>query len=414
MPTYTPPAEVAQNAREALAQRDLKPASERGMTLVGLARARQLSERRPISIETIRRMVSYFARHEVDKTGATWDDWGKGRQAWNGWGGDAGRDWAERILKEYKTMNKKGLRNMDVEIAFKVEDGQFYVMDDNGEYKIFTDNIGDFLRLLLFKMNYTAKEIDNELLPMPTPIKAARRHSEQDMKMIRKLRNTMKSALVILTDLGDDGIEDDAGEMMPPPTPAKMLNEHNMVLQESYTAIVSELGKFTQSDAHYMTENPFAATGIKCANCVFYSAGMCSIVEGEIADEAICKLWIIQPEMITETPAEMETEPAVEIDVEVAALVDRNTTPAQREEMPAGDFVIPETRNFPVVTPDDIPAAVSSWGRYEGSITFDVFKRRIIRLAQRKGAEFVAKLPQAWLDEMNAKAAAIREVLNRD
>ena len=350
MPTYTPPAEVAQNAREALAQRDLKPASERGMTLAGLARARQLSERRPISIETIRRMVSYFARHEVDKDGATWDDWGKGRQAWNGWGGDAGRDWAERILKEYESMETK----------------------------------------------------------------AGQRHSSDDMKMIRKLRNTMKTALQLIQDLGDDGADDDNEEYPAAVSAVRALNEHNMVLQESYTAIVSELGKFTQSDAHYMTENPFAATGIKCANCVFYSAGMCSIVEGEIADEAICKLWIIQPEMITETPAEMETEPAVEIDVEVAALVDRNTTPAQREEMPAGDFVIPETRNFPVVTPDDIPAAVSSWGRYEGSITFDVFKRRIIRLAQRKGAEFVAKLPQAWLDEMNAKAAAIREVLNRD
>lgn len=298
--------------------------------------------------------------------------------------------------------------------------------------------------------------------------KAGQRHSSDDMKMIRKLRNTMKTALQLIQDLGDDGADDDNEEYPAAVSAVRALNEHNMVLQESYTAIVSELGKFTQSDAHYMTENPFAANGIKCGNCVFYSAGMCSIVDGEITDEAICKLWIIQPELITQSPAEMEPEPAVEIDVEVAALVDRNikkiapmsrqrameivlqwaqsnpdhpsmvyesmenmlmngeipdalaalvdrnTTPAQREEMPAGDFVIPETRNFPVVTPDDIPAAVSSWGRYEGSITFDVFKRRIIRLAQRKGAEFVAKLPQAWLDEMNAKAAAIREVLNRD
>jgi hypothetical protein len=64
--------------------------------------------------------------------------------------------------------------------------------------------------------------------------------------------------------------------------------------------------------------------------------------------------------------------------------------------MPAGDFVIPETRNFPVVTPDDIPAAVSSWGRYTGDVSFDEFKRRLIALAKRKGSAFVDALPAEW------------------
>jgi hypothetical protein len=85
---------------------------------------------------------------------------------------------------------------------------------------------------------------------------------------------------------------------------------------------------------------------------------------------------------------------------EIAAIEDRNTTPAQREEMPAGDFVIPETRNFPIVTPGDIDAAVSSWGRYRGDVSFETFKARLIELAKAKGEEFVARLPQAWKDEM--------------
>jgi hypothetical protein len=87
---------------------------------------------------------------------------------------------------------------------------------------------------------------------------------------------------------------------------------------------------------------------------------------------------------------------------EVAAIEDRETTPAERADMPAGDFVIPETRNFPIVTPGDIDAAVSSWGRYEGDITFETFKARLIVLAVTKGPEFVARLPQAWKDEMAA------------
>ena len=66
-----------------------------------IARARDLANRRPVSLDTIRRMASYFARHLVDKQGATWADKGKGWQAWNGWGGDPGRTWAHSILRRY-------------------------------------------------------------------------------------------------------------------------------------------------------------------------------------------------------------------------------------------------------------------------------------------------------------------------
>ena len=44
-----------------------------------------------------RRQISYYL--EGDKQGATWDDYGKGRQAWDGWGGDAGQAWANRIVE---------------------------------------------------------------------------------------------------------------------------------------------------------------------------------------------------------------------------------------------------------------------------------------------------------------------------
>jgi len=109
MPTYVPPQEVADVAKEALQVRQSKPPSQRGGTTIGIARANQLANRRPISIETIYRMVSYFDRHEVDKQGSTWDEYGKGKQAWNLWGGDVGRTWANRIVKEYEMQDKKSL-----------------------------------------------------------------------------------------------------------------------------------------------------------------------------------------------------------------------------------------------------------------------------------------------------------------
>ena len=105
--SYTPPASVAANARRALDVRKAKPPSQRGMTPVGIARATQLASRSPVSLSTIQRMASYFARHEVDKEGSTWSEQGKGWQAWMGWGGDEGRTWANSILaKQEKSMQK--------------------------------------------------------------------------------------------------------------------------------------------------------------------------------------------------------------------------------------------------------------------------------------------------------------------
>jgi phage gp29-like protein len=95
-----PTEDMAKAAQDALEIRRQKPASQRGMTSVGIARARDISNRSELSAETVKRMVSFFARHEVDKKGETWDEKGKGWQAWHGWGGDAGREWANAKLKQ--------------------------------------------------------------------------------------------------------------------------------------------------------------------------------------------------------------------------------------------------------------------------------------------------------------------------
>jgi HK97 family phage portal protein len=101
-----PPASVASNAARALEVRGEKPPSQRGMTAVGIARARDLANRVAVSEETIRRMAAYFERHEVDKQGATWDEQGAGWQAWNGWGGDEGRAWSRRKVEEFDRARK--------------------------------------------------------------------------------------------------------------------------------------------------------------------------------------------------------------------------------------------------------------------------------------------------------------------
>ena len=105
--SFTPPQGVRDNALRALKKRAEQPPSKRGMTAVGIARARDLSNGVSVSPETIKRMVAYFTRHEIDKQGSTWGEYGKGRQAWDGWGGDEGFTWSKKVLAQMDKADEK-------------------------------------------------------------------------------------------------------------------------------------------------------------------------------------------------------------------------------------------------------------------------------------------------------------------
>lgn len=97
---FQPPQKVAEHAEKGLQLRD---AFDRGGTDVGVARARDLKNRENLTPDTIDRMVSYFARHEVDKDADNFgndDNPSAGYIAWLLWGGDAGRKWAKGIKDE--------------------------------------------------------------------------------------------------------------------------------------------------------------------------------------------------------------------------------------------------------------------------------------------------------------------------
>jgi lambda family phage portal protein len=106
---FTPPQGARDAAKRALNVRETKPPSQRGMTPVGLARARDLINGVKMSPDTVRRMKAFFDRHEVDKKGSTFGEQGKGWQAWNGWGGDAGFSWARKVVGQMESRDKKEL-----------------------------------------------------------------------------------------------------------------------------------------------------------------------------------------------------------------------------------------------------------------------------------------------------------------
>ena len=94
------------DAMKAEARRGLEWRKEfkRGGTEVGVARARDISNGRELSIDTVRRMHSYFARHEVDKKAEGFRPGEKGypsagRIAWALWSGNSGRAFAARVVK---------------------------------------------------------------------------------------------------------------------------------------------------------------------------------------------------------------------------------------------------------------------------------------------------------------------------
>lgn len=75
----------------------------------------------------------------------------------------------------------------------------------------------------------------------------------------------------------------------------------------------------------------------------------------------------------------------------------------KRSELKDSDFLFPETRSFPIVTPQDIPDAISNFGRMKGQMSYDAFLRKLYNMAKRKGPEFVAALPKATKEKLKIK-----------
>lgn len=100
--TFKPTEEMSKNAIRGL---EWRKEYNRGGTEIGVRRAVQLKNKDNLSLDTVRRMHSFFSRHAHHKTKHY--DFQEGeptawRVAWELWGGDAGRNWAERIVDRYR------------------------------------------------------------------------------------------------------------------------------------------------------------------------------------------------------------------------------------------------------------------------------------------------------------------------
>lgn len=106
---FAPPEEARTEAERGL---EWRREYGRGGTEIGVARARDIANGKNLSPETVRRMNSYFARHEVDKKGEGFspDESGypsAGRIAWALWGGDAGMAWTAKVMRQMDARQTK-------------------------------------------------------------------------------------------------------------------------------------------------------------------------------------------------------------------------------------------------------------------------------------------------------------------
>ena len=105
---YTPTDGMVTEARRGL---EWRAAYGRGGTAIGVARARDIVNRRRLSRTTVVRMASYFARHAIDKRAQGFRPGepgypSAGRIAWALWGGDPGETFARAIIASSRSLTE--------------------------------------------------------------------------------------------------------------------------------------------------------------------------------------------------------------------------------------------------------------------------------------------------------------------
>jgi|TARA_R100000479_G_scaffold29002_1_gene11584 HK97 family phage portal protein len=134
-----PTESMANNAKRGL---ELRKKFNRGGTAVGVARANSLVARENLSISTIKRMFSFFSRHEVDKQGQGFNAGEEGypsagKIAWLLWGGDSGFSWAKRKRAEIEREEQKLFLYYEMEekaeVSAAVKKGLQKKADDHNE-----------------------------------------------------------------------------------------------------------------------------------------------------------------------------------------------------------------------------------------------------------------------------------------
>lgn len=91
----------------------------------------------------------------------------------------------------------------------------------------------------------------------------------------------------------------------------------------------------------------------------------------------------------------------LEVDISETEAYQKMYKGKTRSELKNSDFLFPDTRSFPIVSPQDVRDAISNYGRMAGKMTYDAFIKKLYQKAKSKGPEFVAAIPEKTKKEHN-------------
>jgi hypothetical protein len=197
----------------------------RGGTRIGAERANQILNGENLSDETIKRMYSFFSRHEVDKKAQGFRQGEKGypsngRIAWALWGGDAGFSWSRKLVNQMKDDRSIQERGTEDTLREKAKEHNKDVGDNPAKrttystlQKVYNRGIGayntnpssvrpnvsskeqwamarvnNFLRVLRTG-KYKSGEHDTDLLPEQHPLSSKNKEKAMDNKEDRHILN---------------------------------------------------------------------------------------------------------------------------------------------------------------------------------------------------------------------------------
>lgn len=368
-------------ARRAL---EWKKEGKRGGTGIGLARANQIVNGVNLSDSTVKRMYSFFSRHEVDKraTGFSSGEEGfpsPGRVAWDLWGGDAGFSWSrKKVASMKKSLEKGGSVGSFVtwnssggsaygKILRIVRNGKVNVPNSSFEITGTPEDPAALIRVY--------REVDGKWTPTDTVV-GHKLSTLKPAKMSKSMHELMS--------------DDEYDDMEEPEDEYEGMSSRQMELYESLEEIANEYGPFNRGvgpdGIHYMEENPFNDQGMNCGNCVFFEEGMCELLaEGDnsVASSAVCKFWIIPEDKLMEKK------------MDAFELEKRDYNSKQRRQMAGRGQAMPDG-SYPIANEQDLRNAIQAFGRAKNP---NSVKRHIITRARALG--LTELLPEEWKTKKN-------------
>ena len=289
----------------------------RGGTRIGAERANQILNNENLSDETIKRMYSFFSRHEVDKQAEGFKQGEKGypsngRIAWALWGGDAGFRWSKTKVNQMKDDRSLEERSTEDTLREKAREHNEDVGDNPAKrtsystlQKVYNRGIGayntnpssvrpnvtskeqwamarvnNFLRVLKTG-KYKSGKHDTDLLPEGHPLSTKNKEKAMENKEDRHILNVSETDDKVIVEFAKhEDVEHEGDEL-------EMTDEVSMAHEEEERKVINMPMKYRTIDlskhSYLDEENRRVRIGVSSEEPVERSFGM--EVLGHSADD---------------------------------------------------------------------------------------------------------------------------------